>query len=67
MFAASKPERTGDPWEDFEDAMLWDDCRAGCTVHTMALRLRRTEEEVAARMKELGIEARPPRPISPRS
>jgi hypothetical protein len=58
MFAAYKPSRIAQPWEDWEEALLWDDCRAGCEPRVMALRLRRTEDEVEARMKDLGLKSR---------
>ncbi len=54
MYTAFHTDRTGQPWEDFEDAMLWDDVRWGCTdLHTLALRLRRSPAEVLQRGNEL--------------
>lgn len=61
MHAGFMPSRTGQPFEDWEDAKLWDDCRAGCELHVLALRLRRSIPEVEERLKALGLEVKPRR------
>ena len=45
-----RPSRAGEPWEDWEDAKINDDWRAGCELYVIALRARRTAEEVKERL-----------------
>lgn len=61
MFAHFAETRKGKPWEPFEEAKLWDDCKAGCTLLGMAMRLRRSEEEVEAKLLEMKLEVKPRR------
>lgn len=54
MYAAYKPDLTGEPWDDWQDAHLLEDYGFGCDADIMAKRARRTEAEVVARLAELG-------------
>jgi len=54
MFAGFKPSLIGTPWDDWQDANIIEDFRWGCDASIIAKRARRTEEEVIARLKELG-------------
>jgi hypothetical protein len=54
MFAAFKPSMVGQPWDELQDANLLSDYVYGCSAFTMAMRARRTEAEVVARLEELG-------------
>lgn len=65
MFAAFRPSMIGEPWDDWQDNHLLEDFSYGCSAFTMAMRARRTEAEVLARLAALGqsIEAQPKRRI----
>lgn len=54
MFAAYRPSLIGEPWTDWQDAHLLEDYFWGCSAFTMAMRARRTEAEVVARLEKLG-------------
>jgi hypothetical protein len=56
MFAGYKPSLIGTPWDDWQDANLIEDFGWGCTVLAMSLRARRTEQEIEARLKHLGLD-----------
>jgi hypothetical protein len=60
-YAGWMPSRIGEPWEDWEEWKLHDDCRAGCELHTMALRLRRSIPEVEKKLKAMKLEVKPRR------
>lgn len=55
MFVIYRQPKNGEPWTRLDDARLHDDCRAGCTVHIMALRAMRPEDEILARLAVLGL------------
>jgi hypothetical protein len=55
MFAAFRQPLIGEPWEDWMDAaLIMEDYSYGCSAFTMAMRARRTEAEVLARLAALG-------------
>lgn len=54
-FAGWKTPRTGQPWEDWEDAKILDDFCYGCEVHLIAFRARRSIKEVQARLAHHGL------------
>lgn len=60
-FAIYRESLSGQPWLDIDDAYLVLDYRYGCDLFTMSLRARRTEEEVRARLVELGFDPDKPR------
>ncbi len=53
MFAGWMPSLIGQPWNELDDARIWDDRKAGCALWVMAKRARRTEDEVQARLAVL--------------
>jgi hypothetical protein len=55
MFVAYRPSMIDEPWDDWQDAHLLEDFGWGCTAFTMAMRSRRTEAEVLARLAALGM------------
>jgi hypothetical protein len=54
MYAGYKPSLVGEPWDAWMDANLLEDYECGCSVLAMAHRCRRTEDEIEARLAELG-------------
>ena len=54
MYAYYHPPRNGQPWLDIDDARLIEDWLYGCSLFTMAKRALRSEEEVEARLAEMG-------------
>jgi hypothetical protein len=54
MYAGFYPSLAGEPWEAWMDRALIEDYNWGCTALAMALRARRTEAEVVARLEQLG-------------
>ena len=55
MYSGFKPSMEGEPWDKWQDANLIEDFNWGVTVLTMAMRARRTEAEIEARLDELGL------------
>ncbi|AEG92336.1 hypothetical protein [Ramlibacter tataouinensis] len=47
------PSRIGQPWEPWEDSAILTDLRLKVDPHVIALRARRTQQEVETRLQEL--------------
>jgi hypothetical protein len=60
------PRLDGEPWLDIDDARLIDDWLFGCDFFTLALRAKRSEDEVKARLLHLGCDLDRPRRLRAR-
>jgi hypothetical protein len=54
VYAYIHPRLDGQPWLSIDDARLLDDFDYGCTPFAMALRAKRSEDEVVQRLRQLG-------------
>jgi hypothetical protein len=61
-YAYINPPRKGQPWIETDDAKLLDDYELGVSLHLMALRQLRSEDECERRLMELGrsLKEQPP-------